>query len=349
MRSVFLSIISITFIFLFACKKKTETDPNLAFKSLKTLVVHSGAAPKVPFIMVKGYSLESKNNFIGIHNCDDPENPGPFITDSSMVAPLQNIFRDQDDKSIMIPGNPTWLENTATTAYWIDISEKGKIKKRASFERNAEYRKLFLCGLKDGYLWALDGNTVEVKCYNLNLAVGKHITDMNTLVVSTLKFPDIIGDGYAVEKGNILYLAGSSGNVYCIDITARSAPQVLSVIKEQQCTGLELENDVLICNSNTKIIVIDVKDAANPEIKSRINLKFGDAILHNGFLYAGFQEMRIYDLANLAKPKLVKNLNIAPYELTDIYCAGDYIFCRAQTAPYFTPATYPYIFGGNKL
>jgi hypothetical protein len=336
-------------LFLSACKKD-KSDPNLAFTSLGLLEAYGGAAPAVPYFMATGgYSLAVKNKYLGLQNCKNPSSPGPFFSDSTIRCNLLSVFRDQDQKTFITPGKPIWINDTSTIAYWVDASEEGKIKKLASFQRNSQFNVLSLCGLKDGFLWALNGSTISVDCYNLNLAIGRHIVDMSELLVSSIKLEGVTGAGYTVEKDNVLYLAGESGMLYCIDISTRNNPKVKSIIREQLCSGLELQGNAMLLKGNSNILLMDVTNALNPELKSRIKLMFDDAKFNNGYLYAGFQEMNVYDISNMSKPKLLKKASLSPYEISDFQFWGEYIFCRARTAPYFTPGYYPLIIKGNRF
>lgn len=342
-------LFSLCVLMLLPSCKKDKSDPNLAFKSLGFLEAYGGAAPAVPYAMVTGgYSLVVKNTYLGLQNCENPTSPGPFISDSSIRCNLLSIFRDQDQKTFITPGKPIWINDTSKIAYWVDVSEVGKLKKLSSFQKNGQFSSLSMCGLKDGYLWAVNGNTISVDCYNLNLAVGRHITDMSELLVSSIKLEGIIGGAFAVEKDNVLYVSGESGILYCVDISTRSNPKVKSIIREQLCTGLELQGNAMLVKGNSNILLIDVTDPENPQLKSRIKLKFDDAKFHNGYLYAGFQEMNVYDISDMSKPKLLKKLSLSPYEISDYQFYGEYIFCRARTAPYFTPGHYPFILKGNR-
>lgn len=331
-------------VFVLSGCKKDSSDPNLAFASLGYLKAYDGASPEVPYVMVTGgYSLSVKNKFLGLQNCENPISPGPFITDSVIQCNLLSIFRDQDQKTVLTPGNPIWIDDTSTVSYWVDVSVAGKLKKLASFKQ----LNMPLLGLKDGYLWAIDRNTGRVSCYNLNLAIGKHVTDISTLLVSSIQLEGI-ASGYTIEKDNALYVASSMGKVFCLDISTRSNPVVKSVIKEQLCSGLELYEDVLLVKANNNILLIDVSEALNPQLRSRIKVRFEDAKIHNGYLYAGFQEMNVYDISDLSKPSLLRKLNVAPNEISDYQFWGEYIFCKSRTYPYFTPAQYVYILKGNR-
>lgn len=337
--------IIITAAFFSGCKKENP-DPNIAFKGLAKLILYQGAVPPVPFILVNGYSLNVKNTYLGLNNCENPTFPGPFITDSSIRCQLLTIFRDQDQKTILTPGNPIYINDTSTYAYWIDVSEKGKIKKIASFSKSGDFSKLRFCGLKDGYLWAISDQDVKIACYNLNLIKGTHVTDISAIKVCSLSL-GFTAAGHAVEKGDVLYFADEAGKIYVTDISNRSNPKVISVINEQSCTGLELSGNMLMSKANTKLLFIDVSEPLKPQIKGRLNLKYSDAKLHNGYLYTGFQEMNIYDLSSLPKFKLLKKTSVAPYEISEYHFSGEYIYCRAVTAPYFTQASYPLMFKGN--
>lgn len=328
-----------------SCKKE-PSDPNVAFKGLSQHSVFPGASPAVPFIMANNYSLNVKNRYLGLNNCDNPSLPGPFITDSTIQCNLLSVFKDQDQKTLITPGKPIWINDTSTYAYWLDVSEKGKIKKLASFSKSGDFSKLSFCGLKDGFLWAVDGSTTNINCYNLNLIKGQHVTDISSIIVSSLKL-EFFSSGYSIESNNVLYFAGESGKIFCIDIADRGNPKVLSVINEQSCSGLDLSGNYLLSKANGKILIVDVSNPVAPEIKGRLYLKHGDAKFHNGYLYAGFQEMNIYDIGSLPKFKLIKKVSIAPYEISDFQFSGEYIFCSARTAPYFTPGYYPFIFKGN--
>ncbi|MCC7298752.1 MAG: hypothetical protein IT244_10510 [Bacteroidia bacterium] len=332
-----------------SCKKKNDEDPNLAFKSLGTLAIYSGASPSAPYVMLQSHSLSLSKGYLGLQNCENPQFPGPFISDSTMQVGFLGIFRDQDNKSIIVPYSKFTDNDPTSTSYWIDVSENGKLTKLASFERNSEFKGLRFCGIKDGYLWAIGASAADIQCYNLNLAKGKHVADISSLLVCSFTLEGIIGEGYAIEKDGVLFVAGNTGIIYCIDVTNRSNPTVLNVIREQGCEGLEVSGNLMLSKANYKLLIMDIGDARNPAIKSRLLGKWGDAKFHNGYLYTGFQEMKVFDMGNPAKPKLLKNLSNAPYEISDFKFSGEYIFCEARTYPYFTPGTYPFIIKGNKF
>lgn len=334
-----------------ACKKDKNTDPNLAFKELAVFVQNQAGSNR-DWIMAGEYSMSRCNGYLGFKNCNNPATPGTCVTDSNIaIAALGDYwFFEQDNQTAIYPARYEIIPHKELKTHWLDFSVPGKASVLSTFSGTPFMSRYSVGGFHNGYVYATDNKTLRLCCFNLNLAKGRHIDSVEELKTGDIDIEDLrVGGVHIMVKDNVIFAASAgSGNIYVINDADLSNPQVITMIQEQSCYGLRLSGSLLVSMANGKLLFIDVSKPAEPQLKTRMYLKYNDVAFHNQYLYTGFSEMLVYDVADPAKPKLLKRLDTSPHEISRFSFFNEYIVCWARTYPYFTPNYYGIVLRGNR-
>ncbi len=342
-----LIIITILFsLFGISGCKKDNSDPNLAFKSLKLdRAVNTGTQY---WITSGTCRLIYKDSVLAMQEHSYPFTPTVLYPSTIKMRPTNQFQMAQDKNSVLLTSWEPSLGNMDNWSRWVDISDPHNIQLLATIS-STKLKSGSGCiqgGLCNGYLY-MNEQVNHLVCYNLNAAKGKMVSDINTLKVFDIVITGITYNMYAHEINNYLYLGGNGSHIYVFDISNRNIPTIISHIDEQLSTGFEQNGNILVSKGNNKLLLIDVNHPENPQLLYRINSLYSDVKFHGDYLYISDNFISIYDLASSKKPKLVKHINVAPEKLSHLNFIGNYIMASSLTTNNSYPMQNTVYFTGN--